>query len=97
MHFLVGVGLACYVLRTNSCTFHFVRSVYCELTDKMYQHQLHAQSLSALPTNKTQHAAYRTGSSSDQKTIDVRRARSQLEGRQFVINNKLFYNFYKNL
>jgi len=96
MHFLVNVELVCYVLRTNSCTFHIVRSVHCELTDKMYQHQLHAQSLSALSTDKTQHAAYRTGSSSDQKTIDVRRARSQLEGRQFVINNKLYSNFYEN-
>jgi hypothetical protein len=47
MQFFVNGGLACYVLRTNSCTVHIVSSVLCELIDKLYQQQLHAQSLTA--------------------------------------------------
>jgi len=92
MHFLVNGGLAGYVLRTNRSTVHIVRSVHCELTDKLYEHQLHAQSLNLLQTNKIQHAAYRTG-----YNWDVCRTRNHLEGRQFVINNKFYYYFYKSL
>jgi len=92
MHFLVSGGLAGYVLRTivprfisfDPCIVNWLTN--CISTNTMHSHSVHSKQ-----TNKTQHAAYRTGSSSD-----VCRARNKLEGRKFVVKNRLYYHFHKN-
>jgi hypothetical protein len=52
------------------------------------------QSPRALQTKMTQHTGYRTGSNSDKIGIDVFSTRSQLERRQFLINNKFLYTSF---